>query len=111
DRLVHSLDKQSLKVLAVDADVNVRLRGKAVESHFRQLSRRPFWPPRSFFGQQPELRKVLFAQETEDEGLLAYVIGNLTTRDIAHLKRVEHKDDFTKETLMALFGKAHSLIP
>ncbi|KAH7705278.1 Protein BATH-38 [Aphelenchoides avenae] len=96
DRLVRSLDGPGLKELAVNAEVSVQLRGNAVESYFRQ-------PPQNLFGQHPALKKVLFAQEAKDQELLAYVIGNLTKREIAHLK---DKDELSKETFMALVGKA-----
>ncbi|KAH7703831.1 BTB/POZ domain-containing protein [Aphelenchoides avenae] len=102
--LVRSLDEPSLKEFAINADVHVQLRDKVMEHHFRQQPRHLNDPPLA-------LQKVLFAQDTKDEVLLACVIGNLTKREIAHLKRVEHRDKYTKETLMALFGKAYSLIP
>ncbi|KAH7703832.1 hypothetical protein AAVH_28997 [Aphelenchoides avenae] len=95
DRLVRSLDKPSLKGLAVNADVSAHLRGKAVELHFRQLPRRLTDPPLA-------LQKILFVQDTKDKVLLAYIIVNL--------KRVEHKNKLTKNTLIALFRKAQSLI-
>lgn len=51
---MRSLDKPRMEEFAVKAEVNVQLRAKAVERHFSQ---------------QAALAKVVFAQNTKDEGL------------------------------------------
>ncbi|KAH7701923.1 BTB/POZ domain-containing protein [Aphelenchoides avenae] len=104
NNIVWSLDKPSLKALASNVDVDMQLRDKVVERHLRLLHdvRSP---------QPMALKKVLFAQETKGEGLLAHMIDNMTKRDIAHLKSAEHKNKLTKKTLTALVDKALSLTP